>query len=81
MEPITLLPGAVSCSWVCNIADAPGTCTVVIDNSVGLPVELMEFEVVEEKSNSVNTVFVQTRTERKKNTQPKDGIHTSGAYG
>ena len=37
------LPASVSCRWTCNTVS--GTCSVTIDNSDGLPVELMGFSI------------------------------------
>ena len=44
------LPTSVSCIWSCNTTG--GTCAITIDNSDGLPVELMEFEVTDEETET-----------------------------
>ncbi len=42
----TALPAPVACNFACNTTG--GTCNVTIDNSDGLPVELMDFSVEED---------------------------------
>ena len=41
--PLTALPGTFMCTWTCDCGAGPEV--FVIDNSDGLPVELMDFEV------------------------------------
>ncbi len=43
---VTYLPTPVACNFVCNTTiGGPGGCNVTLDNSDGLPIELMEFSV------------------------------------
>ncbi len=50
--PLASLPTPVACNFVCNTTGVPGTCNVTIDNSDGLPVELMDFAIEEDEDPS-----------------------------
>ncbi len=55
------LPDARSCAWVCNTTG--GTCSPVITNTHGLPVELMDFSISENGEDSAGGEDQESQTE------------------